>query len=75
MRPFLGIRKWLLVLAITMTILSMNHVFAQTKWQKYPDNPVLDIGAPGTWESIEVLCPSVIYDGIEYKMDNASVFL
>ncbi len=68
MRPFSGIRRGLLFLIITMTVLSVNHVFAQTEWQKYPDNPVLDIGAPGTWDSGEVLCPSVIYDGSEYKM-------
>ncbi|MFA8343188.1 MAG: hypothetical protein ACEPO8_09500 [Rhodothermaceae bacterium] len=37
-------------------------------WIKYTSNPVLDIGNTGAWDSKRVLSPTVIYDGIEYKM-------
>ena len=37
-------------------------------WTKYPGNPVLDLGPSGSWDDVEVPSPSVIFDGIEYKM-------
>ncbi len=37
-------------------------------WTKYGGNPVLDLGAPGSWEEIEVAVPWVLYDNGAYKM-------
>jgi predicted GH43/DUF377 family glycosyl hydrolase len=37
-------------------------------WDKYADNPVLDLGNPGSWEDSEVFHPSVVYDGHTYHM-------
>lgn len=37
-------------------------------WQKYPGNPVLDLGAPGSWEESEVFHPSVLFDGQTYHI-------
>ena len=37
-------------------------------WQKHPNNPVLDIGASGTWEDNHVAGPTVLFDGTEYHM-------
>ena len=37
-------------------------------WEKYPDNPVLDLGANGTWEDYHVDGPTVFFDGAEYQM-------
>jgi len=32
------------------------------------ENPVLDVGAPGSWDDIGVFNPNVIFDGTSYKM-------
>ena len=37
-------------------------------WEKYIGNPVLDLGAVGTWDESEVMHPSVVYDGSTYHM-------
>ncbi|MCK5291403.1 MAG: hypothetical protein KAR39_05265 [Thermoplasmata archaeon] len=37
-------------------------------WTKYPNNPVLDAGAPGDWDSGGVGQPCVLFDGIRYRM-------
>ena len=39
-------------------------------WHKYGNNPVLNIGAPGTWDYFNVAVSSVMYDTTEniYKM-------
>ena len=37
-------------------------------WTKYSGNPVLNVGASGTWDATEVGNPSVLYDGTTYKM-------
>lgn len=36
-------------------------------WTKHPD-PVLDWGAPGSWEDYSVGAPSILYDGTTYSM-------
>jgi len=38
------------------------------EWVRHPDNPVLDIGEKGAWDSIDVRTHEVIFDGAEYKM-------
>jgi len=37
-------------------------------WDKYSDNPVLDIGASGTWDSVGVFGPAVLLNRTEYQM-------
>ena len=37
-------------------------------WQKYTQNPVLNLGASGTWDDYFVLQPNVLFDGMEYQM-------
>ncbi len=37
-------------------------------WTKYVSNPVLDLGTTGTWDVDGVLSPSILFDGITYKM-------
>ncbi len=37
-------------------------------WVRDPANPVVDIGAPGAWNWLEVFAPSVVKVGPEYKL-------
>ena len=37
-------------------------------WNKHPANPVLNYGAPGTWEEQVICKPSVVFDGTKYHM-------
>jgi uncharacterized repeat protein (TIGR01451 family) len=37
-------------------------------WVKHDGNPVLDVGAPGSWESGDVMAPTVIVEGSTYYM-------
>ena len=41
---------------------------AQTEWEKYPGNPVLDLGLPGAWDDHYVTGPTILFNGTEYKM-------
>lgn len=43
-------------------------IFAQTIIEKYPDNPVLNVGPEGSWDEKAVVEPFVIVDGDTYKM-------
>ena len=42
--------------------------FAQTDWIKHPENPVLDVGPSGSWDSQGAYAPSVILDNGIYRM-------
>lgn len=37
-------------------------------WTRYSNNPVLDVGPPGSWDDLQVGAPSVIFDGSVYRM-------
>jgi len=37
-------------------------------WTKYAGNPVLDLGAPGAWDDVNVFDPSVLFEAGTYKM-------
>ncbi|MCK5560867.1 MAG: hypothetical protein KAJ51_09755, partial [Thermoplasmata archaeon] len=37
-------------------------------WQKYSNNPILDLGLSGSWDDAEVKDPCVLFNGIMYKM-------
>ncbi len=41
---------------------------AQVEWEKYENNPVLDVGAPGSWDQSGVDHHSIYYDGTTYHM-------
>ena len=41
---------------------------AQVEWEKYANNPVLDVGAPGSWDDLAVFTPTVLFINGEYKM-------
>jgi predicted GH43/DUF377 family glycosyl hydrolase len=38
------------------------------RWNKYPGNPVLDVGQPGTWDASQLAGPTVIKMGGVYYM-------
>lgn len=59
-------RKFLF--AISVFLLSMANADSQNEWDKYAQNPVLDVGSEGSWDCRGVSNPSVLYDGREYKM-------
>ncbi|MBL7159158.1 alpha/beta hydrolase [Candidatus Microgenomates bacterium] len=45
----------------------ISPAFALT-WTKHENNPVLDLGSEGSWDSIDVSSPFVLFDGTTYKM-------
>ena len=45
-----------------------SSVTAQTEWEKYPGNPVLNPGATGAWDDRLIVNPTVLSAGSEYKM-------
>jgi predicted GH43/DUF377 family glycosyl hydrolase len=49
------------------TISYPGNVTLAQHWQKYPTSPVLNVG-PSPWDSTYVDSPSVLYDGITYRM-------
>ena len=63
--------QMILILTIFSTILISlisNYVFAQTNFIKHPDNPVLENGPTGSWDSWAAHSPWIIFDGQSYKM-------
>jgi hypothetical protein len=40
-----------------------SKALAQTEWEKYAGNPILDIGASGDWDGVSVFGSSVLFDG------------
>jgi len=50
------------------TISDPGNVTLTQVWNKYLSNPVVDVGPPPSWESRDVYSPTVIYDGVEYKI-------
>ena len=61
-------RNIAIFLSIAALMLWANVGMPQTEWEKYPGNPVLDLGESGTWDDDEVYHPNVLFDGTEYKM-------
>jgi predicted GH43/DUF377 family glycosyl hydrolase len=74
MKPFVKNHNIIYVLRITfyfaiaaMTLWA-NLGFSQTEWKKYPGNPVLDLGASGTWDDTHVYGSAVLFDGKKYQI-------
>lgn len=59
------------VIAFITSILGLSF-----GWEKYPANPVIDLGEEGSWNDVHVSDPAVIFDGEVYHMwfagDNGS---
>ena len=53
---------------IVIFFLFTGPSWAQLEFSKYYNNPVLIQGESGEWDSETVQTPSIIYDGIQYKM-------
>ena len=61
-------RNITIFLTIAALMLWANVGMTQTGWEKYPGNPVLDLGASGTWDDSGVGGPVVLFDGTDYQM-------
>jgi hypothetical protein len=61
------------LLLIAGVALQSLPLLAQVEWVREGDGPVLEGGAPGTWESYGAFNPFVLDDGSELKMWYASV--
>jgi len=66
MKHFISI---LIALATSLVLSTwiVNGIQAQTNWEKYPGNPVLDVG-PQPWDSTWVFIPELYFDGAIYRM-------
>ncbi|MBM3239118.1 T9SS type A sorting domain-containing protein [Candidatus Poribacteria bacterium] len=71
---FLIILSAIIVIAILVLVPGVG--MAQINWEKYPANPVIDLGAAGSWDDVHVSNPSVLFDGSKYHIwyvgDNGS---
>jgi len=61
-------RNIAIFLIIAALMLWVNVGMTQTEWEKYPGNPVLDLGTSGTWDDYHVFDPIVLFDGTKYQM-------
>ncbi len=55
-------------LILLTTLFAITTGFAQTNWEKYPDNPVLIPGLPGAWDENGVIAHGMFFDGFTYHM-------
>ena len=65
----------ILYLIIILTFIPVVGM-TQINWEKYPANPVFDLGDNGNWDDVHVSHPSVLFDGVRYHLwyvgDNGS---
>jgi predicted GH43/DUF377 family glycosyl hydrolase len=64
---FIIIYKGLITFTVMLFLFS-NSTAAQTNWTKDANNPVLNVGSPGTWDSWRVNHHDVYSDGDTLKM-------
>lgn len=63
------VNRFIITLFFVFTLLMCAGIsFAQDEWDKHYSNPILNLGADGSWESKGVSNPSVIFNNYEYKM-------
>ena len=55
--------SFLILLIVALT----GNIYAQVNWDKYENNPILNVGDPGTWESNVAVITSVIYHNGIYE--------
>ena len=64
------------IIVITILALVVDVGMAQIDWEKYPANPVIDLGDNGSWDDVHLSHPSVLFDGNMYHLwyagDNGS---
>ncbi|MCP4545975.1 MAG: hypothetical protein GY835_05855 [bacterium] len=62
------------IVLLALGMLSLANIsLGQTTWTKHPDNPILDLGDPGTYDSQHAAVKSVILnDGIFYLFYQAT---
>jgi predicted GH43/DUF377 family glycosyl hydrolase len=64
------------IIVIAILTLVPGVGMAQIEWEKYPANPVIDLGAAGSWDDVHVSNLSMLFDGskchIWYVGDNGS---
>lgn len=49
-------------------ILTKEPAWAQNRWVKYNNNPVLDIGSPNAWDGGRIFYHFILFDGAKYRM-------
>ncbi|MBD3340004.1 MAG: T9SS type A sorting domain-containing protein [Candidatus Lokiarchaeota archaeon] len=42
--------------------------YDNTKWEKYLENPIIDLGMPEEWDTHDLLCPCIILANNKYQM-------
>ncbi len=55
-------------LMVAIVVCSAGLATAQTEWADYPDNPVIEPGAPGEWDDAGGFINDVVFDGSTYHM-------
>jgi len=57
-------------MCVVMALIALfaTNALGQIEWTKYEGNPVLDLGASGTWDDYYVSDPAILFDGVEYQM-------
>jgi len=60
--------RQIIIAAVAILFVGLTNLFAQTTWIKYSGNPVLNLGAGGSWDDAGVILPSVIFDSDTFKM-------
>jgi len=66
MKPF-G-KSFVMFFVVIAVMVCANVSIAQTEWQKYSGNPILDVGPIGSWDDQAISPGTVIFDGAIYKM-------
>ena len=65
------------IIVFTILTLVVDVGIAQIDWEKYPANPVIDLGDNGSWDDVHLSHPSVLFDGNMYHLwyvgDNGSL--
>ena len=61
-------RNVLVSFVFITTMLYSGNGIAQTEWEKHPDNPVVNLGFQGAWDSSHIFDPVVIFHDAEYRM-------
>jgi predicted GH43/DUF377 family glycosyl hydrolase len=56
-----------LVLKISLILVFTTNISAQVNWDKYENNPIIDVGSAGTWDSRASGPTSVIYHNGIYQ--------
>ena len=59
--------RYTFLLVVLMTF-AATCVFSQTRWFKYEQNPVMDVGSAGTWEGNGIIASRVIFQDSLYRM-------